>query len=778
MNTVKLFRLATGCCSLLALAPAVHAQESPQQPAQNSGAGAPDPEIGADIIVTAQKREQRILDVPASVAVVDDRQLARQQVNNLADLSRTTPSLEINQAPGQNLGGGGQIRGLGTQTFGIGASAAVGVVVDGVSQGSVNISQLFDVQRVEVLKGPQGTLFGLTTSAGVINITTKAPSFKEFSGQVRAQLSDEGFAGSTGYGQQVISGGMNVPISSIAGLRLSGIIDLRQGPGRNALDGSLDAHNGYSARARLLIAPTDALQIDLNADFNKSTGGYADFFTVRSATPSFAVALANCRPSPGATTTPVVASPGNRDYCSTIEGRSGGENFGGSATVAYDFGSATLTSITAARRQRATPNTVDDVFRLTNAYFAPPPAVAPTLVQGIGTPDPNPTDLFTQEFRVASRTGSRLEYTVGVFYSSLKSTTVGGAQLVIGDVFALGAPPLILVRNLSTPGGTRDTQHAVFGQATYHVNDQLGLIAGGRYTRENLSQYSFNTTGVRSESGSKIDNTSWRFGLQYEIDRALTTYATVARGYKGAQFATPPVGSPPGTPNTLINPEIPTAYEIGLKTALFDRRAVLDVSAFYTTVDGYQGQTCSTQATGLLSCTTTNIDGIKSKGVEANLFGQVTKNLTINTGLIYNPATYPNRTAVGGPYLASDQTNISGAQLVNSPRWKFTSSAEYSQPLSSALLGFLSADAVYRSRTPYAASSDPNLSYHANWIVGGRLGIRDANDRWSAAVFVRNLTNEHQPFLLQAAFPNAGNYGQMLGAQSFRSVGLNLEGKF
>src|SRR4029079_27969 len=114
-----------------------------------------------EIVVTAQKRVERLQDVPLSITVADQAELERQQVNRIADLSRVAPSLEMQQAPGQSVGGGGQIRGIGTQSFQLGAVGSVGIVVDQVSQGNTNISDLFDVARVEVLKGPQGTLFGL-----------------------------------------------------------------------------------------------------------------------------------------------------------------------------------------------------------------------------------------------------------------------------------------------------------------------------------------------------------------------------------------------------------------------------------------------------------------------------------------------------------------------------------------------------------------------------------------------------------------------------------------
>jgi iron complex outermembrane receptor protein len=124
---------------------------------------------------------EKVTSVPISITVADAGQLERQQVRTVEDLARIAPSLEMTAAAGQGTGGGGEIRGIGTQTFSQGAVASVGIVVDQVSQGNANISSLFDIARVEVLKGPQGTLFGLTTSAGVINITTNKPDMTKFS---------------------------------------------------------------------------------------------------------------------------------------------------------------------------------------------------------------------------------------------------------------------------------------------------------------------------------------------------------------------------------------------------------------------------------------------------------------------------------------------------------------------------------------------------------------------------------------------------------------------
>lgn len=157
--------IALSSASLLAIATPAWAQDTAAASPQAADAAT------SDIIVTAQRKAEKVTEVPISITVANQAQLERQQVNTVNDLSRIAPSLEINSAPGQNTGGGGAIRGIGTQTFSPGAVASVGIVVDQVSQGNANLSDLFDVSRIEVLKGPQGTLFGLTTSAGASSIS-------------------------------------------------------------------------------------------------------------------------------------------------------------------------------------------------------------------------------------------------------------------------------------------------------------------------------------------------------------------------------------------------------------------------------------------------------------------------------------------------------------------------------------------------------------------------------------------------------------------------------
>ena len=787
-KTVLAALAGTSLFALAAPALAQDAQTPPTQPGASTPAegstdqaALPEPTTG-DIVVTAQRRQERVVDVPISITVANQAQLERQQVNTVNDLNRIAPSLEIQAAPGQNTGGGGAIRGIGTQTFQQGAQASVGVVVDQVSQGNANISDLFDVARIEVLKGPQGTLFGLTTSAGVINITTNAPDPSAFTARVRTELSNAGTAGSK-FGDQIVQGVLNFPLGADAALRVSGNLNLRQGPNRNALTDKYNKVDRYGGRARLLWTPTDALTFNLIGDYThgRTTGG-GDFFTFTSAggaailplptpfpvTDNITARLASCG---------VTAAEGNRTFCTTDVPTARDKAFGASFEADYDAGPFTLTSITAYRGTRSSGRgPASNIFR------------ADPLILDITTGAAhNKTDLFTEEFRVSSPSKQFFEYTVGAFYSHQK--TVVDPQAFNLTLHLAPGVNIPILRNLGARSDVLDESLAVFGQGTFHITPALRVIAGGRFTGERLQLLGTNlgtlfAGGADAYSYQRRYNTdvvSYRFGAQYDLGRSTMAYATASRGFKGGQIVLPT--DPTVAPSVLLA-EIPTDYEAGLKTTLFGGW-VADLNVFYEKFRNFQAQQCLSNATtGSLNCSSTNIDGVKTRGGEINFFGKVTPNLSLNTGFIYTKATYPNG------FLGTDGTAIGGSQLAYAPKYKFTLSGEYEQPLTGGLKGFLAADTVWKSRIRYEANSVRASTYRAHWTAGGRVGIRTEDDRYQLAVFARNLFNQHEPILYQSGFPypvlagappvaNAGgNVGAIYGPQSFRQVGLSLDAKF
>ena len=744
--------LALATCSTLALATSAFAQGAP------AGSSA-----GNEVVVTAERREERVVEVPISITVANQAQLERQQVNSINDLNRIAPSLEIQSAPGQNTGGGGSIRGIGTQTFNAGAVGSVGIVVDQVSQGNANIADLFDVSRVEVLKGPQGTLFGLTTSAGVINITTNAPQPGVFSGRVRTELTSAGTAGSD-YGQQVIQGVVNIPVSMNSALRVSGLANLRQGVDRNLTTGDLNSNDHYSVRARYMWKPSDVFTLNLIGDYAHGTStGDGDFFTFVKAggpgilplptpfpipDPGVANQLASCG---------VIARPGNQDFCTAQDLRDTNNNYGASLQLDYSAGPFTVTSISAYRKS-------DDSTTGQNIFRADP-----LQLQITGGPAVSNVELFSQEIRLSSPSSGRLEYTIGGFYSHQRSNQ----EPSFFDINLTPFPGLTIpitaqpgARNVIT-----DESVAAFGQATFHVTDAFRLIAGGRFTHGSLTLNRLDlAVGTPTSNVLKTDKVSYRFGAQYDLAANTMAYVTVSRGYKGGQIAVPALPQLP----FIVRPEIPMDYEVGLKSNLFGGW-IMDLNAFYEKVQDFQAQQCTVNPlTAALSCVQTNIDGVVSKGVELNFFGRVFEGMTLNTGFIVADASYPSH------FLGADGTDIGGTQLAYAPKYKFTLSGEYEHSISSAFNGFLGVDAVWKSRIRYEANSLLDTTMPAHWMVGGRIGVRDSMDRYSASIYARNLFDQHEPSLFQSGFPYGGaaNIGAIYGPQSFRQVGISLEGRF
>ena len=762
--------------SLIAIAAPAAAQDAPattaapQADAAATGApsdGSATPDAGSDIVVTAQRRQERVVDVPISITVASQAQLERQQVNTVNDLNRIAPSLEIQAAPGQNTGGGGAIRGIGTQTFNQGAQGSVGIVVDQVSQGSANISDLFDVGRIEVLKGPQGTLFGLTTSAGVINITTNAPDPSRIEGRVRTELSAAGVAGSK-FGNQIVQGMVNLPLGADAALRVSGNVNLRHGPARNALTGDYNDINHYGARARLLWKPSAELSFNLIGDYTAgNTAGGGDFFTfVKTAGPG-EVFFAG-KDNPGITarlaSCGVTVREGNRDFCTADIPISYDKNFGASFEADYAAAPFTLTSITAYRGSR-----IDGRGPASNIFRADP-----LILEINAGAAHSKNDLFTQEVRLTSPANQFIEYTIGGFYSHQTGHTDPSTFNLTLHLFPGVNIPA--ARSLGANNDVTDRSLAAFGQATVHVGQQFRLIAGARYTDETLKLVGNNlgsalTGGAYSyRQNYKTDAFSYRFGAQYDLAHNAMAYVTTSRGYKGGQIVLP---TNTGLAAGILKAEIPTDYEGGIKATLF-RGWIADFNIFSEKFRNFQAQQCLSDASGALSCSSRNIDGVKSRGAELDFFGKVTPNLSLNTGFIYTRATYP------GGFLGTDGKLIGGTQLAYAPKYKFTLSGEYEQQLTGQLQGFLAVDTVWKSRIRYEANTIAASTYRAHWMAGGRIGVRSEDDRYTLAVFARNLFNQHEPVLYQSGFPynGAANIGAIYGPQSFRQIGISLDAKF
>jgi iron complex outermembrane receptor protein len=754
--------LLTSCAVLSA--PAI-AQDAPAIPSREGDVEDAAPVVPGretaygvtDIVVTAQRRQESVQDVPIPISVVTADQLDRQQVSQLGDLARSSASLQFGSVGGSGGGGGGAfIRGIGTASLSRGAESAVGIVVDGVVQGNTNINNLFDIARVEILRGPQGTLFGQSVSAGVINISTHAPDPSSVEGKVTVELSADDFLGSE-FGRQVARGGLNLPVADSAAFRVSGYGARTAGVLRNVFLDKDDHFEEAGGRARFLADIGERVTVNLIGDYNYQEGRRGQFFTyVDALVPTTAAALAACG---------VEARPGNLEHCSHAGELQTGESFGGSAQIDIELGSLTLTSITAHRENHLF--VTGDIDRIATQFN---PGV--NVTSGVETDYAQ----FTQEIRLASDPLLPFSFTVGAFYYDadtglLQDPELGqSVRLPNGFLIATFNDQQIESRNWSG-----------FGEGRYDFGD-FAVFAGVRLTHSDIrhqeTRQGITLSGpipngpvLTTDYSFEDTDLSWRVGGQYEVSRDLMFYGSVARGYKNAQLSPILVLNNMPILERVIDPEKPTAYELGVKSTLLEGRLAVNVNGFYQRIKDLQGQTfvtLSDSPTPVLL--PTNISKVISKGVEADIFGQIGDNLTLNASAIYNIAEYPS------DYFDQAGLSLEGEQVAFAPRFSANISGEFVQPLSALVEGFLSLDVRYRSevRLSDVRVSDALTVDEDRFIFGGRIGAR-VEDRWSVALFANNIGASRTP----------GNFNLLLGnkaafysSQSLRQVGLQASFEF
>ncbi|MGN6210211.1 TonB-dependent receptor [Asticcacaulis sp.] len=744
--------MATG--SLVAIGTAAFAQDA--APAAKDDATV--------VVVTAQKREQKLQDVPMAITVAGAAQLERQQITTVRDLDRVSPAVTfVDGAPG----GGAGIRGIATQSFTPSAEASVGIVVDGVPQGNVNASNLFDMERVEVLRGPQGMLFGQSASAGVINMVTKAPKIGDTSGRLHIDYADHGTAGSE-YGERVAQGVLNLPIDDHSAVRVSAFYNNTNGVERDNAIGGDNQNTDMGFRVRYLNNITDKLKFNLIADYDyqKYEGNHT--FVFRKATSAAVVAaLAACG---------ITASEDNNTGCSKYPSNETYTNAGLSAQFDYEMGDYTLTSITSYRMRDLGDHNTLDILALQGD------GVYPQLLQD----QTGKLRQASQEIRITSPAREKYDWVAGAYVSRSTYNNHGSAGLTIVP------DPVASIQQLGDYAVATNTA-AVFGQLNWNFTSQLTGLIGVRASQVTVSDSEVFTkvltlpfqpfppfdpvtteidlldpTGTSpgphtAGLSTTVSNVSGRIGLQYKASPDLMAYGTISRGFKAPQINDTVFGNTP----TVVRPEIPTSAELGVKGMV--GRVGVDVNLFYTQVKDYQGQSCV--FTPALTCGATNVSEVISKGIEIDLFGKPMPNLTLNGGFIYNPVTYPDQ------YTGSDGTEIGGTQMTGAPKYKFNLSGEYVINFANDYQGFINVDTTYKSLIHIYPSSDTNYDVAAHWITGARVGVKFPDRNTTLSLYVRNIGNTPDPVNIYPG-PSAGDTQQIVGKQGLRVVGISLDKSF
>ena len=710
-----------------------------------------------EIIVTSQKREQSLHEVPMAISVTTSDQLERQQIYSVRDLERTTPALEFgNSGPG----GAPTIRGIGTTTVvGIG-EPSVGVNIDGVTQGNAIVNNLFDVQRIEVLRGPQGTLYGDTASAGLINIITNAPDPTGFSAKIGFDITDDGTLGSK-FSRQEYNGMLNIPVSENSALRGVFNFNSMDGLRKNKL-GPDQENKNYGARLRYLYKPTDDFSIGLEGNFTRDKSNGPSIFTPAT--------VVSAQEQAALTACGITASPENQYVCNDFDEHNNIDTYFLSAEFNFNAFGHEITSITSYTKSKTGPWN----WEILGLDYK----LNPGIIEIRSSGQVSSYDRYTTDLRIASPTGQKVEYIAGLWYngSNRSQDELANSEMHLPYPFV---PPIFTHSNL-TEGNNKN--YAVYGNADIHFTDAFTVFAGARLAHYDLWASAINMQapvnpgdpplGFETIASFKENYFSYRLGGKYDINEDWMFYLNTSSAVKTPVVSEPPFTDPNALPK-VIKGEISTNYEIGFKGKIFDKKIVIESDIFYTKLKDFQGSACylnnDTQA---LSCEVTNIkDDVTSKGFEILLYGFPMLGLQVSTGYIFNIAEYPD----GYPSDDDPPKDIGGEQLMNAPKHKFVISAEYSHSLTNNITGFVSADATYRSKRRLNLMADPYSIYPACWMVGARIGVR-AQENWNVALFARNIFGEPAPAALWPA--GGGNNFQIVTPTQFRQVGLSLNYSF
>jgi iron complex outermembrane receptor protein len=734
---LKFALLATSCIAGSAfIASAASAQTAPAPtPAEQDAATV------EDIVVTAQKREQNVQDVPVAITALGTEQLAATGATGTADLKALVPSLNVTTG----VGGFGlpRIRGVGASGQGPGIENPVAVMVDDVYYGAAFgvLQSLFDTQQVAVLKGPQGTLFGRNATGGVIQITTKGPQFTPH-GSFQA--------GYGNYDTSNFGAFYTAPLSDQVAFSISGQYEKRgEGFGVNRFTGNdvMDG-DGYSVRAKLLWNPSDDTSLLLSVDAN---GRDASDPTFR----NFGLnALGQD------VTQQIIAAGGDPDYdiYSDVDPVLRARQSGGSAILTHDFGGVAFKSVTAYRESEL------------RTFFDPDGTTQPRL----RIDNSNFDKQFTQEINFLSDGDGPFSWVVGAFYMSDSAGQAPGRTTGTNTFGGNGYSDTITEVTLSS--------YSAFAEGTYAINDTTNVVAGIRYTSDDREftahTDTYNgatnvfTTGAIQSASRNFSKPTWRLSLDHRFSDQVMGYVSYNRGFRSGTYV------PQATPIIVLEPELIDAYEVGLKTDLFDRRVRANIAAFYYDQTNVQVQQVIAGVNSVY-----NAQGAEVKGIDADITWQVTDTFRLFGGVGYTDAHYTEftnaiisvpyplpagyviptgqtcRGTFGSPYAQLGGNclligDASGNQLQNTP--KLTASVGGNLDIPTSVGTFTAAGNVYYN-DGFVATADERVKQGSYTTVDASVTWRPEEGGLYVRAWGKNLGDAY--YRSQLGATNSGDNG-------------------
>ncbi|MEQ8559159.1 MAG: TonB-dependent receptor [Henriciella sp.] len=719
--------------AVLALAPAAMAQD----PAADTAERQEDTARLGTVVITAQKREQSLQDVGISVTAYSGEQLDDANLSDSNDLARLVPGLNI----GLPTGAGNQpaifLRGIGLNDFATNNLGPIGVYVDDlfISSPGAQVMQVFDLERVEVLKGPQGTLYGRNTTGGAIKFITARPTETLETG-LTAQFAE--------FGTTKLEGYLSGPLSKAIRGRVAFQKNDSDGYINNAFDGS-DAAGTDNLSFRALA------DVDFASDISGEFGLYGS--VVDQPGPRY---RSQGVLSPLDATTPCgtgailanecVNAVGfrNPDGFYTVDQNTPAsleaDNFAAQAKLIWNIGEVSITSITGYQ-------SLDKTF-LEDSDSSP--ANILTVQYGVESED------ISQEIQIAGGS-DRLNWILGGFYSS---SSLDQDQRL--DLYKEFRPLIESVDPQAYPGGfdpdgaaigvpaldyrtvnKQDTTiYAAFGQLDYQFAEKWRGTVGLRHTTEDRD---FTQEASLVEAGLGVfplfefadqqtdEEISWKLGLDYLPYENGLIYASVANGFKGGGYNGGFLFD--ASEQKPYDPETVTAYELGLKTDLADGIARLNAAVFYNDYSDMQIFTVVSGGGPVAFQVLDNAANAVTQGAEVEVTALPARGLNVSLGLAYLDTELKD-------YRSDSGLDLSGNSLVQAPEWSANGMLRYERPVSANLLSSVQIDFSYQDKVYFTSDNSEPLSQDAYWLWNAQVGVESQSGRWHAAVFARNLGGE------------------------------------
>lgn len=677
------------------------------------------------VVVTATRREQSLQKVPVAVSVLSGKTLEQQQKNSLEAIVSDVPSVNF-RAGASNKDTSLFVRGVGTITTSPGVEPSVSTVVDGVvfSRPGQATLDLLDIDRIEVLRGPQGTLFGKNASAGVVNIVTKNPtSYPSGYVDVYATSDKE---------QRIRLGASGTLIPETLKANVTALLGNFDGNVKNLYyNKDVNGYKNYGFRTKFEYTPSDTLVLGLTADYIHKDGTNPTAVVVKNSNAAYASALQ-----------PIVAHAENRQVIENTSASTDDTNQGLALTADWTLQNHQLSSITAFRQWKNTQIGDGDQLSAATPSFA-----------GIADRGDVNTKQFSQELRIKPLENGFFNYVAGLYFSKNKNDETYQRQSQWYDSTA---------SNYVTDFGravynTDSTNYAVFGEGTVNFNDRLRLVAGLRVTRDELSyDHQRSSTipvsvGVRNairspyaSSGSTSETgISGRIGPQFDFSPNINTYLTYSRGYKGPAYNVYFNMQQIDTP--VLDPETADSYELGFKSQWLDNRLRLNIAGFYTDYQNYQANFRTLDPSGFPITRLVNAGDVSTKGIELDSVYKVSSDLSLSLSAANIIARIEDFKC---PPTDSACPNVNGKPLPFSPDWKINAQVDKFIQLANNKRIELSTQYSWQSEVQYSLDQNANTIQPSYGIWNAGIALNDTGSDWRVALNVRNILDKSYATLL------------------------------